>query len=400
MNPHVPSLTPDQHSQLDLLWRVIRNQLRHSFVAKNEIIDLLILCVVAGEHLLLLGPPGTAKSALIQRFVRLIDARSFEYLLTRFTEPNEIFGPVDIPLFTENKRYRRLTTGMLPEANIVFLDEIFKANSAILNTLLTVMNERIFYNGAEDGELGMKAQRLPLISIFGASNELPDDPELLALVDRFAVRVATGNVPEEETRNMLVRGWELEQERETLQRGQLNALIQPEQIQALGKLIGRVDTSGVIEPLLRFVALVRAQGFELSDRRAVRLLRLAAASALLLRRTARCQLEDLWVLRHAWTHPQEAETFEKLVREVAGDAVLRSEERRALEDIEKDLQSQQALLPSRTTDAERLAALHHLHRVGGELEKHPGNAQKRQLLQKTVNQLTENLLAGMAAAAP
>lgn len=391
-------LTPRNISDLDTLWSVIRNQLRQSFVAKNEIIDLLVVCVVAGEHLLLLGPPGTAKSALIQRFVRLIDARSFEYLLTRFTEPNELFGPVDIELFTDKKRYRRLTDGMLPDAHIVFLDEIFKANSAILNTLLTVMNERIFYNGAEDGAPGMKAQPLPVLSVFGASNELPDDPELLALVDRFAVRALTGNVPEESTRAMLGKGWDLERERELFQRGSLKSLIDPDHIRELSLLIGQVNTSGVQEPLLRFVSMVRAQGFDLSDRRVVRLLRLAAASALL-RRAESCTLEDLWVLRHSWTHPQEAETIERLVREVAGDAALRSEDRRALEDIERDVQSQRAILPSRKTDAERLAALHSLNTLIGELESHPGSADKRRQLQGVLRELTDGLMTNMAAAA-
>ena len=210
-------LSPEHEAQLDTLWTVVRGQLRQAFVAKTEIIDLLVVCVVAGEHLLLLGPPGTAKTALVQRFVNLIDADCFEYLLTKFTEPNELFGPVDIELLTEKKRYRRLTEGMLPDANMIFLDEIFKANSAILNTLLTVMNERVFYNGSDNGAPGLHAHPLPVLSVFGASNELPDDTELQALVDRFAVRALTGNVPEEHTRAMLDKGWMLERERARFQ---------------------------------------------------------------------------------------------------------------------------------------------------------------------------------------
>lgn len=389
-------LTPEQDAQLDTLWTVIRGQLRQVFVAKSEIIDLLVACVVAGEHMLLLGPPGTAKSALIQRFVRLIDARCFEYLLTRFTEPTELFGPVDIELFTEKKRYRRLTAGMLPDAQIVFLDEVFKANSAILNALLTVMNERIFYNGSDNGQPGMLAQQLPILSIFGASNELPDDPELQALVDRFAVRALTANVPEEHARAMLNRGWALERERAQFDdRNLLKPLIDPESIRKISRLIGRVDTSDVQEPLLRFVSMVRAQGFDLSDRRMVRLLRLAAASALL-RRSQRCALQDLWVLRHSWTHPQEAETIERLVREVAGDVALRSDDRRSLDDLESDVNAQAAKLGSRTTDAERLAALHALNTLEGELESHPGQQDRRHKLLDGIRQLTETLMSSMA----
>jgi MoxR-like ATPase len=102
--------------------------------------------VVAREHAVLIGPPGTAKSALIRTLAELIDAKYFEYLLTRFTEPNEIFGPVDIAAFREG-RYQRRIEGMLPEAEVVFLDEVFKSNSAILNALLTLLNERRYTSG-------------------------------------------------------------------------------------------------------------------------------------------------------------------------------------------------------------------------------------------------------------
>ena len=114
--------------------------MEQSFIDKQEIIRLLLISAVAGEHLLLVGPPGTAKSALVRLFAQLVDARYFEYLLTRFTEPNELFGPVDIRAFREGT-YTRRTEQMLPEAEIVFLDEIFKSNSAILNSLLTVLAE-------------------------------------------------------------------------------------------------------------------------------------------------------------------------------------------------------------------------------------------------------------------
>src|SRR2546426_5897489 len=110
----------------------VARALERRFLDKQEIIRLLIVSAVAGEHLVLVGPPGTAKSALIRMFARLIDARYFEYLLTRFTEPNELFGPVDIAAFRQGA-YKRRTEGMLPEAEIVFLDEVFKSNSAILN---------------------------------------------------------------------------------------------------------------------------------------------------------------------------------------------------------------------------------------------------------------------------
>src|SRR5262245_13818003 len=129
------SMAAPLHERLGELSRRLEQQ----FLGKDEVIRLLLVAIVAGEHVVLVGPPGTAKSALIRSFARLLKARYFEDLLTRFTEPNEVFGPVDIAAFREGT-YRRNTQGMLPEAEIVFLDEVFKSNSAILNALLTLLN--------------------------------------------------------------------------------------------------------------------------------------------------------------------------------------------------------------------------------------------------------------------
>src|SRR5215471_277736 len=154
--------------------------LESRFLGKDEVIRLLLIATIAGEHAVLIGPPGTAKSALIRMFSRLIHAQYFEYLLTRFTEPNEIFGPVDIAAFREG-RYERRTEGMLPQAEIVFLDEVFKSNSAILNALLTLLNERRYTSGGA-------VIRCPILSCFGASNEVPTDETLSAIFDRFLLR--------------------------------------------------------------------------------------------------------------------------------------------------------------------------------------------------------------------
>jgi MoxR-like ATPase len=126
----------------------VLNPLKRSFVGKDEIIDLIGIALVAGENLFLLGPPGTAKSALIYELGRRIQGRTFEYLLTRFTEPNELFGPFDIRRLREGDLITN-TEGMLPEASLVFLDELLNANSAILNSLLMVLNERVFRRGRE-----------------------------------------------------------------------------------------------------------------------------------------------------------------------------------------------------------------------------------------------------------
>ncbi|WP_322770293.1 AAA family ATPase, partial [Frankia sp. Cr1] len=149
------------------------HDVKQSFVGRDEAVDLVALAVLCREHVLLVGPPGTAKTSLLERFRRMLDARYFSYLLTRFTEPAELYGPVDIRRFQTEGVYQVNTAGMLPEADIAFLDEVFQGSSAILNTLLTLINERTFHNGAQ-------AVPANLITLLGSSNDIPDDPVLAA----------------------------------------------------------------------------------------------------------------------------------------------------------------------------------------------------------------------------
>src|SRR6201987_3094947 len=184
------------------LRREVIDTLKERFVGRDEVVDLIALATVAGEHLFLFGPPGTAKSALIHQFATAVKGRYFEYLLTRFSEPNEIFGPIDLARLREGT-VATVTTGMLPEAEFIFLDELFNANSAILNNLLTVLNERIYPRGAE-------IHQLPLLSLFAASNHLPDDEALRALFDRFLLRCHVDNLKREAMPQLLTAGWALE----------------------------------------------------------------------------------------------------------------------------------------------------------------------------------------------
>ncbi|MEW6144969.1 MAG: AAA family ATPase [Thermodesulfobacteriota bacterium] len=169
----------------------IRNDLKSRYFERDDVIDGAFCALLTGSHLLLIGPPGTAKSQLANEICRKIrGARYFQWLLTKFTTPEELFGAVSLRGL-ENDEYRRVTAGKLPEAHIAFLDEVFKASSSILNTLLTIMNERIFYNGTEK-------VRIPLISLFGASNELPsEEDELEALYDRFLLRYVVDYIKED-----------------------------------------------------------------------------------------------------------------------------------------------------------------------------------------------------------
>ncbi|QGJ70056.1 2-component regulator [Planctomycetales bacterium 10988] len=166
-----------------------RNSLGRFFVEKQEIIDLMVIAAVAQEPLLLVGPPGTAKSDLVLKFkdaMNLPGEDYFEYMLTRFSEPSEIVGPIDINQLREGKYIRR-EQGKLPTARVAFLDEIFKSNSAILNILLTIINERKFY---QDGV----PQPVRLQVLFAATNEIPEHGELSALKDRFVLKVESQSV--------------------------------------------------------------------------------------------------------------------------------------------------------------------------------------------------------------
>ncbi len=180
-------LTPNT----DLHGRLSRfaQSLNAGLVERDDAVRLVLLAALAGEHSLLIGPPGTAKSELARRLRLVFDgARYFERLLTRFSVPEELFGPLSISAL-EQDRYERQTRGFLPEASIAFIDEVFKANSAILNALLTLLNEREFDNGA--GRL-----HCPLVSVVGASNEVPDDEVAEAFYDRFLVRLTLAPVSE------------------------------------------------------------------------------------------------------------------------------------------------------------------------------------------------------------
>ena len=273
--------------------------LKERFVERDEVIDLIALALVSGEHLFLYGPPGTAKSALIRQFAQMVRGSYFEYMLTRFSEPNEIFGPIDIARLREGV-VATVTRGMLPEAEFVFLDELFNANSAILNNLLTVLNERVYRRGAE-------IHSLPLLSLFSASNHLPEDEALGALFDRFLLRCPVENLRRESMPRLLTAGWELERSFAS------SSDVSADDLRALTRRIYEVDLAPVRDLYAEVVFKVRDLGIAFSDRRAVKGLKLLAASALLCGRTAAAPC-DLWVLRYVWDRAEQIDPLKTLIQ--------------------------------------------------------------------------------------
>lgn len=359
---------------ISLLRCNISDRLKQDFVGKDQVIDLMLISAIAREHLLLVGPPGTAKSELVKRFVLLLGARKdagelFEYLLTRFTEPNEIFGPVNIKEFQQGTFTRNIERA-LPQAKIAFLDEVFKANSAILNALLTILNERFFYNGLEQ-------VAVPLISLYGATNEVPEGDDLAAIFDRFLLRVRTDTIDERQFLDLLHKGWGMERERIRLGRHEaiVPVLDSLDQLGLAYDALEQIDLSGIFDAYCELVRQIRAEGINLSDRRAVKLLKLIAASALL-RGSAAANPVDLWVLLHIWNRPEQISALQAIVGPVverAGGLVASAERDLAI------LAQELLRLETRATlrDAERAytptyfgTLLHDLERTRQELLGH------------------------------
>lgn len=298
-------MSPDFSPLIDRLQTGVLNPLKNAFVGKDTIVDLMSVCLISGENLFILGPPGTAKSALVHELGKRIAGRTFEYLLTRFTEPNELFGPFDIRKLREGILETN-TEGMLPEASLVFLDELLNANSAILNSLLTVLNEKVLRRGRE-------TMQLPILMAVGASNHLPEDDSLRALFDRFLIRVRSDNVGDAQLADVLRAGWALESSNNG------HAPYQPalslEEILFLRAHVSQVDLTPVLPSYVSLTVRLRTMGIPISDRRAVKVQRLIAASALLCQRRE-AHPSDLWVMEHLWDIEEQRELLRSAVREV------------------------------------------------------------------------------------
>jgi MoxR-like ATPase len=302
------------------------------FVAKQPLIDLMCVAAVAQEPLLLVGPPGTAKSDLVIKFkdaLQIGDGEYFEYLLTRFTEPSEVFGPIDIAELRAG-RYLRRDRGKLPTARLVFLDEIFKANSAILNSLLTVINERKFYQDGQPVPVKLKI-------LLAATNELPDNAELAALKDRFCLKAACRPVQDEHFVELIDAGLEAYTQRELNQQPWVEGHATLEDFVKAHRFLTHVLARQTIGPngetlrdrdlycsdeLMRELrrvlrTLVREDGVFVSDRKVVKLYRLLRTHAWLVHGGA-VERSDLRLLSYLGESRDEIDLLEDKVPRLLG----------------------------------------------------------------------------------
>jgi MoxR-like ATPase len=278
----------------------IREELRQTFLERADLIDGALAALLSAHHVLIVGPPGTAKSMLADEMCRRIEgANYFQWLLTRFTTPEEIFGAVSLKAL-EQDDYRRVTDHKLPQAHIAFLDEIFKANSSILNAILTLINERLFHNGKE-------VAPVPLLTLFGASNELPEEEELTALYDRFLVRFVVNYIAED-FRFLRMLESQAQATRTSLTLSELRELQE------------HVRNIAIPSHVYRSIADIRRQlnkkSIQASDRRYRQSLSLLQARAYLEGQQEVLE-KDLFFLEHVlWRDPGEHEQVRNTIREL------------------------------------------------------------------------------------
>jgi len=277
----------------------ILSALNSDLIDRESTTRLVLLAALAGEHVLLVGPPGTAKSEIARRLRHIFKRPSyFERLLTRFSTPEELFGPISLRAL-EQDRFERRTEGYLPSVRVAFVDEIFKANSAILNSLLTLINERKFDNGAERVDA-------PLECLIGASNELPESAELGALYDRFLIRLYVGPLQREADFERLLdltdASFDIPLE-DRIQRGALDDFRRLSQQVKLPP-----DVSQLLVSLRAFLIEKEIYVSDRRWRKVVKLLKVAAWA----NEREEVSILDGWLLQHLlWNEPEQREVISR-----------------------------------------------------------------------------------------
>ncbi|ESQ21979.1 MAG: MoxR-like ATPase [uncultured Acidilobus sp. CIS] len=354
-------------------------ELESPFVGRHEEALVITLALLTGEHVVLIGEPGTAKSAMARRSADLLDVKFFKYLLTKFTEPSELFGPLDIRALRQGS-YRRITTGKLPEAEIAFLDEIFNANSAVLNSILSIMQERVLYDGYTE-------IKVPLWTLVGASNRVPEEPELEALYDRFLFRQNVKPLDEEAWESLIDAAWKLEMgnvERPPKVMGM-------EDLRMLNSLLFKVDLTPVKNKLLRLFMIMNEKELNISDRRKGKILKAVAAHALLNGRLQATE-SDLVILKY--TVPRDVDDFDKVNTILIEELKTKERILRELEEIAANVRvSERSVAQLEAFDPRLLDIYKNLKVAKGKIQSLVQDVEDEEIRRKAeeVNELIENL---------
>lgn len=339
--------------------RDVMSELKSGLVEREVEIELLARCLIARSNALLIGEPGVAKSLLIREFLtRMTDAKLYEVLLAKDTPTDQVLGPVSL-MALEKDEYRRIVTDKLPEAMVAFLDEVFKANSTVLNALLSIINERIFHNNGH-------SIHVPLWSVVGASNELPgaDRDDLRAFRDRFAVTKIVQHVRTSDGLKRVIAG---QVERARGEASTEPTLIDRAEVEQLQAAALQVDIpANVMKALTELHARADSENLTISVRRLGEGVKLMQAAAVLSDRTE-VSTEDLRVFEHVlWSDPEDAPKAYELTLDYAGAvskkaAKLRGEfeeQQAALNDIQSNMPTDESVPSSELMgDVGRVSAM-------------------------------------------
>lgn len=327
----------------------IKDALNKKYYEREEEIEGLLVSMLSKQHILFIGEAGTGKSMLSAELGNIVQGSSyFQWLLSQFSTPEELFGVLSLKEL-EQGVYKRNTAGKLPESHFAFLDEIFKANSAILNSLLTIINERLFYNNGSP-------VKTPLMSIVGSSNEYPEEGEgLEALFDRFLLRYEVDYVKEHNSFISLLKA----ENNVTIPTMTLDELIQAQQEVQNVKIPDRV-----IENLAEIRQALQDEGVRPSDRRFVQSLNLLKAKAYVENRTE-VILKDISLLKNSlWVKPEQKNIVSEIVYDYSVDV-----NEQILEQRKKEISELLQHLKDEKKDVnEKLEVINKLKAVKQELE--------------------------------